>query len=73
AKGAGIAGKECGDVVGVVGVVVEWTRVLGMSEDSDGEWCISWKLAEKGGKIGFVFGGKHCVLHSVLKGRQGGG
>nr|GFA13313.1 hypothetical protein [Tanacetum cinerariifolium] len=32
------------------------TRVLGMSKDSDGEWCVSWKLAKKGGKMGFVFG-----------------
>nr|GFB09893.1 hypothetical protein [Tanacetum cinerariifolium] len=30
------------------------TRVLGMSKDGDREWCVSWKMAEKRGKRGFV-------------------
>nr|GFA39233.1 reverse transcriptase domain-containing protein [Tanacetum cinerariifolium] len=40
------------------------TRVLGMSEDSDGEWCVSWKMAKKGGNRGFVWAGK-LVLHQL--------
>nr|GEX58803.1 hypothetical protein [Tanacetum cinerariifolium] len=42
-------------------------KVMGTS---DGEMGLSWNLQEKGGKRGAVFlGGKHCALHSVLKGK----
>nr|GEV47684.1 reverse transcriptase domain-containing protein [Tanacetum cinerariifolium] len=44
----------------------ERTRVLGMNEDSDREWCVSWKMAEKEGKKGFVFG------RETLKKRKNG-
>nr|GEW32847.1 putative ribonuclease H-like domain-containing protein [Tanacetum cinerariifolium] len=43
---------------------------VGMSEDGDGEWCSSWKLAEKEEKGVLCLGGKYCAMHSISKGHS---
>nr|GFB64043.1 hypothetical protein [Tanacetum cinerariifolium] len=38
-----------------------------MSEGGDGEWCLSWTMAEKGGKKGTMFGRETLCIAQCFK------
>nr|GEW85984.1 reverse transcriptase domain-containing protein [Tanacetum cinerariifolium] len=42
-------------------------KVLGMSGGGDGEWCLSWTMAEKGGKRGTMFGRETLYIAQCFK------